>query len=76
MFLNAGLSAALDRVAERAADVRRAFTPGALPVRGDVATVRARLRATVRFDSPAAASRAKTDTRYSVADVPTDRSNR
>jgi hypothetical protein len=31
MFLNPAMSAALDRIAERAADVRRAFTPGALP---------------------------------------------
>jgi flagellar basal body rod protein FlgG len=38
MFVNAGLSAALDRISERAADVRRAFTPGALPSHGDVAT--------------------------------------
>lgn len=38
MFLNPTLSAALDRVAERAADVSRAFTPGAVPQRDDVAT--------------------------------------
>jgi len=38
MFVNAGLSAALDRISERAADVRRAFIPGALPSYGDVAT--------------------------------------
>ena len=38
MFLNAPLSAALDRIAERAADVRRAFTPGAIPAHDDVAT--------------------------------------
>lgn len=38
MFLNAAMSAALDRIAERAADVRRAFTPGALPLHDDVAT--------------------------------------
>ena len=38
MFLNAALTAALDNVAERAADVRRAFTPGALPQYDDVAT--------------------------------------
>ncbi len=37
MFLNAPLSAALDRIAERAADVRRAFTPGASPMHDDVA---------------------------------------
>jgi len=38
VFLNAAMSAALDRIAERAADARRAFTPGALPARDDVAT--------------------------------------
>jgi len=38
MFLNSSLSAALDRIAERAADVRRAFTPGAVPQNDDVAT--------------------------------------
>jgi flagellar basal body rod protein FlgG len=38
MFLNSALTAALDRVLERAADVRRAFTPGALPEHDDVAT--------------------------------------
>jgi flagellar basal body rod protein FlgG len=38
MFLNPTLSAALDRIAERAADVRRAFTPGAVPQHDDVAT--------------------------------------
>ncbi len=38
MFLNPTMSAALDRIAERAADVRRAFTPGAIPRRDDVAT--------------------------------------
>lgn len=38
MFLNPSMSAALDRIAERAADVRRAFTPGAVPQHGDVAT--------------------------------------
>jgi flagellar basal body rod protein FlgG len=32
------MSAALDRIVERAADVRRAFTPGAEPQRDDVAT--------------------------------------
>jgi flagellar basal body rod protein FlgG len=41
VFLNPPLSAALDRITERAADVRRAFTPGALPEHGDVATSRA-----------------------------------
>ncbi|MFY9663585.1 MAG: hypothetical protein WAK19_03955 [Candidatus Cybelea sp.] len=38
MFLSSTLSAALDRVAERAADARRAFTPGAIPQHDDVAT--------------------------------------
>lgn len=38
MFLNPALSAALDRIAERAGDVRRAFTPGASPMKDDVAT--------------------------------------
>ena len=38
MFLNPELSAALDRIAQRAADVRRAYTPGALPAHDDVAT--------------------------------------
>ncbi len=38
MFLNASLSLALDRIAERAADVRRAYTPGATPRHDDVAT--------------------------------------
>jgi len=37
MLLNPAMSAALDRIAERAADVRRAFTPGALPRNDDVA---------------------------------------
>ena len=37
MFMNPAMSAALDRIAERAADVRRAFTPGALPRHDDVA---------------------------------------
>lgn len=37
MFLNPSLSAALDRIAERAADVRRAFIPGAVPKNDDVA---------------------------------------
>lgn len=41
MFLNPTMSAALDRIAERAADVRRAFTPGAIPHRDDVATTAA-----------------------------------
>jgi flagellar basal body rod protein FlgG len=38
VFLNPTMTAALDRIAERAADVRRAFTPGAIPQHGDVAT--------------------------------------
>ena len=38
MFLIANLGAALDCIEERAADVRRAFTAGALPQRDDVAT--------------------------------------
>jgi len=38
VFLNAALTAALDSIAERAADVRRAFTPGASPQHDDVAT--------------------------------------
>jgi flagellar basal body rod protein FlgG len=38
MFLNPAMSAALERITDRAADVRRAFTPGALPAHDDVAT--------------------------------------
>src|SRR5579871_6479152 len=38
MPLSPALGAALDRIAERAADVRRAYTPGALPLHDDVAT--------------------------------------
>jgi flagellar basal body rod protein FlgG len=38
MFFNPSLSAALDRIAERTADVRRAYTPGAIPQHDDVAT--------------------------------------
>jgi flagellar basal body rod protein FlgG len=38
MFMSPGLTAALDRIAERAADVRRAYTPGATPRNDDVAT--------------------------------------
>jgi flagellar basal body rod protein FlgG len=38
MFLNSGLTLALDRIAERAADVRRAYTPGAVPRYDDVST--------------------------------------
>jgi flagellar basal body rod protein FlgG len=37
VFLNPSLSAALDRIGERAADVRRAFTPGSVPKNDDVA---------------------------------------
>jgi flagellar hook protein FlgE len=37
MFLNPAMSAALDRIADRAADVRLAFTPGAQPRNDDVA---------------------------------------
>jgi flagellar basal body rod protein FlgG len=40
VFLNPALSSALDRIAERANDVRRAFIPGALPAYDDVATGR------------------------------------
>jgi flagellar hook protein FlgE len=40
MFLNSALSLALDRIAERARDVRRAFEPGASPAYDDVATGR------------------------------------
>ncbi len=38
MFLNPALSAALDRIGDRTADVRRAFIPGAIPQNDDVAT--------------------------------------
>jgi flagellar basal body rod protein FlgG len=38
VFFNPSLGAALDRISERAADVRRAFTPGAVPEYDDVAT--------------------------------------
>jgi flagellar basal body rod protein FlgG len=38
MFLNPSLAGALDRITERAADVRRAYTPGAIPQHDDVAT--------------------------------------
>ena len=41
MFLNPALSAALDRITERADDVRRAFTPGSVPRYDDVAITRA-----------------------------------
>lgn len=40
MFLSSSLSGALDRIAERAADVRRAYIGGAFPVHDDVATPR------------------------------------
>ena len=40
MFLSTSLSAALDRIAERAADVRRAYTPAAVPQEDDVASGR------------------------------------
>jgi flagellar basal body rod protein FlgG len=38
MFLSAPMSAALDRIADRASDVRRAFEPGAVPSHDDVAS--------------------------------------
>lgn len=38
MYFDANLTNALDRVDERAADARRAYTPGALPQHDDVAT--------------------------------------
>lgn len=38
MFLNPSLSSALDRIAERASDLRRAYTPGAVAQHDDVAT--------------------------------------
>ena len=38
MYLSDPLCAALDRISERAADVRRAFAPGAQPSFGDVAS--------------------------------------
>jgi flagellar basal body rod protein FlgG len=37
MYVSAPISDALDRIAERAADVRRAFDPGAVPSHDDVA---------------------------------------
>lgn len=40
MMVNAATQDALDRIAQRAADVQRAFMPGALPQFGDVATER------------------------------------
>lgn len=38
MYFDSNLSNALDRISERAADVRRAYTPGALPQHDDVET--------------------------------------
>jgi flagellar basal body rod protein FlgG len=38
VFLSPALTEALDRIAERAADVRRAYAPGAIPQHDDVAT--------------------------------------
>jgi flagellar basal body rod protein FlgG len=38
MMVNAATQDALDRIAQRAADVQRTFTPGAIPQFGDVAT--------------------------------------
>jgi flagellar basal body rod protein FlgG len=40
MFLSSSLSAALDSIAQRAADVRRAYTSGAVPQYDDAATPR------------------------------------
>jgi flagellar hook protein FlgE len=40
MYVNPATAAALDRIAERAADVYAAFTPGAIPQHADVATDR------------------------------------
>ena len=47
MLLNPAMSAALDRIADRAADVRRAFTPGALPRNDDVAAASERYEFTL-----------------------------
>jgi flagellar basal body rod protein FlgG len=41
MTVNAPIQQALDRIAQRAADMERAFTPGATPLFGDVATANA-----------------------------------
>jgi flagellar basal body rod protein FlgG len=41
MYFDPSLSAALDRIAERAADVRRAYVPGAVPAHDDVETAKA-----------------------------------
>ena len=38
MFISASTERGLDAIASRAADVRRAFTPGAMPTHSDVAT--------------------------------------
>lgn len=40
MFFNPALTAALDQISDRAADVRRAFSPGGMPDHDDVATTR------------------------------------
>jgi flagellar basal body rod protein FlgG len=53
MFLSSSLSVALDRIAERVADVRRAYTPGAVPAHDDVATASA--TSTFTFDPLAVA---------------------
>jgi flagellar basal body rod protein FlgG len=47
MMLNAATQDALDRITQRAQDVQRAFTPGAVSQFGDVATDRARSRASL-----------------------------
>jgi flagellar basal body rod protein FlgG len=39
VFLNPEMSAALDRISERASDIRRAYTPGAIPDHDDISTV-------------------------------------
>ncbi|MGB6985362.1 MAG: hypothetical protein WBD74_05210 [Candidatus Aquilonibacter sp.] len=44
MMVNAAIQDALERIAQRAADVQRAFTPGAIPQFGDVATASAAAR--------------------------------
>ncbi len=44
-MINAATQDALDRIAQRAQDVQRAFTPGAVPQFGDAATDRATSRA-------------------------------
>jgi flagellar basal body rod protein FlgG len=44
MTVNAPIQQALDRIAQRAADMERAFTPGATPQFGDVATANASAR--------------------------------